>query len=88
MYAKLSKSTEIFKCLQLAFDVMEIGGTAPCVLNAANEIAVEQFLENKISFNAIPELIKDALDNIEIKSVVDLETIVECDSLTREYFNF
>jgi len=79
---------EKFKCLQLAFDVMEIGGTAPCVLNAANEIAVEQFLVNKISFNAIPELIKDALDNIEIKSVVDLETIVECDSLTREYFKF
>lgn len=75
-----------FECLQLAFDVMETGGTAPCILNAANEIAVEKFLNNEISFNAIPELIKEALDNIEIKSVVNLETIIECDSLTREYF--
>ncbi len=77
---------EKFECLQLAFDVMEMGGTAPCILNAANEIAVEKFLNNEISFNAIPELIKEALNNIEIKSVVNLETIVECDSLTREYF--
>ncbi len=75
-----------FKCLQLAFDVMEMGGTAPSILNAANEIAVEKFLNNEISFTAIPELIKEALDEIEIKSVGDLETIVECDSLTREYF--
>ncbi|MCF6269364.1 MAG: 1-deoxy-D-xylulose-5-phosphate reductoisomerase [Melioribacteraceae bacterium] len=75
-----------FECLQLAFDVMKIGETAPCILNAANEIAVQKFLNNEISFTAIPELIKEALDKIEIKSVVDLETIVECDSLTREYF--
>lgn len=75
-----------FECLQLAFDVLETGGTAPCILNAANEIAVERFLNNKISFNSIPKLIKEALNNVEIKSVVNLETIIECDSLTREYF--
>ncbi|MDA3860096.1 MAG: 1-deoxy-D-xylulose-5-phosphate reductoisomerase [Melioribacteraceae bacterium] len=75
-----------FECLQLAFDVLEIGGTAPCVLNAANEIAVERFLNNEIAFTAIPELIKDALKNVEIKSEVNLETIIECDSLTRKYF--
>jgi 1-deoxy-D-xylulose-5-phosphate reductoisomerase len=77
---------EKFECLQLAFNVMETGGTAPCILNAANEIAVERFLQNKISFNSIPELIKEALDKIEIKSVANLETIIECDSLTRAYF--
>jgi len=77
---------EKFECLQLAFDVMKLGGTAPCILNAANEIAVEKFLRNEISFDAIPGLIKDALNKIEIKSTVNLETIVECDSLTREYF--
>ncbi len=75
-----------FECLQLAFDVLETGGTAPCILNAANEIAVERFLNNKTSFNSIPKLIKEALNNVEIKSVVNLETIIECDSLTREYF--
>ena len=75
-----------FECLQLAFDVMEIGGTAPCILNAANEIAVEKFLNNEISFTSIPKLIREALDKVEIKSVVNLETIIECDSLTREYF--
>ena len=75
-----------FECLQLAFDVLETGGTAPCILNAANEIAVERFLNNKISFTEIPELIKEALENIEIKTEVSIETIIECDSLTREYF--
>ncbi len=75
-----------FECLQLAFDVMEMGGTAPCILNAANEIAVERFLKNKISFTEIPKLIKEALENVEIKMEVNLETIIECDSLTREYF--
>lgn len=75
-----------FECLQLAFDVLEMGGTAPCILNAANEIAVERFLNNKTPFNSIPKLIKEALNNVEIKSVENLETIIECDSLTREYF--
>jgi 1-deoxy-D-xylulose-5-phosphate reductoisomerase len=77
---------EKFECLQLAFTVMKTGGTAPCILNAANEIAVERFLKNEISFNSIPKLIKEALNKIEIKPIIDLETIIECDSLTREYF--
>jgi len=77
---------EKFECLQLAFDVMEMGGTAPCILNAANEIAVERFLKNEISFSAIPELIKEALNNIEVKPIENIETIIECDSLTRAYF--
>ncbi len=75
-----------FECLQLAFDVLEVGGTAPAILNAANEIAVERFLKNEISFAEIPKLIKEALDNIDVKEVLDLETIVEYDSLTRKYF--
>ena len=77
---------EKFECLKLAFDVMEMGGTAPCILNAANEIAVERFLKNEISFSAIPELIKEALNNIEVKPIENIETIIECDSLTRAYF--
>jgi len=75
-----------FECLQLAFDVLETGGTAPAILNAANEIAVERFLNNRISFTSIPTIIKKALDNIEVKTAPELETIIECDTLTREFF--
>jgi len=74
-----------FECLKLAFDVLEEGGTAPCILNAANEIAVEKFLNNEISFLEIPNLIKKALDEIENIQKPDIETIIECDSLTRKY---
>ena len=77
---------EKFECLKLAFEIMDIGGTAPCIMNAANEIAVERFLKNEISFSSIPKLIKEALQKIEIKPIADLETIIECDSLTRAYF--
>lgn len=74
-----------FTCLKLAFDVMEQGGTAPCILNAANEVAVEKFLHGEIKFKDIPELIEKALNNIENHSEPDLETIVECDQLTRDF---
>lgn len=74
-----------FECLKLAFDVLEIGGTAPAVLNAANEIAVEKFLKEEIAFVEIPKMIKKALNSIENKSNPDLETIIEYDSLTRNY---
>lgn len=74
-----------FECLKLAFDVMEQDGTAPCILNAANEIAVEKFLNGSIKFLQIPDVIKSALDKIENHVVLDLETIVESDRITREF---
>lgn len=76
---------EKFKCLKLAFDVMEEGGTSPCILNAANEVAVSKFLNEEIEFLQIPELIESALDHIENSQAPDLETIFECDRLTREF---
>ncbi|KUO59652.1 1-deoxy-D-xylulose 5-phosphate reductoisomerase [bacterium BRH_c32] len=79
--------TEKFECLKLAYDVMETGGTTPCILNAANEIAVNNFLEGKISFNKIPEFINYALDTIENHKSPDLETIYECNRITRECLN-
>lgn len=57
---------EKFRCLRLAYDVMETGGTAPCILNAANEVAVNRFLNGEITFTQIPELIEETLQNIEI----------------------
>lgn len=74
-----------FECLKLAYKAMEIGGTTPCILNAANEIAVEKFLNKKIKFNQIPFLINRALDKIENHQSPTLETIVECDYKTREF---
>ena len=76
---------EKFRCLNLAYHVMEQGGTAPCILNAANEIAVEKFLNNKIKFLQIPEIIDEALAKIENRQSPDLETIFDCDRQTREF---
>jgi 1-deoxy-D-xylulose-5-phosphate reductoisomerase len=78
---------EKFKCLDLAFKAMEQGGTATCILNAANEIAVKKFLSSEINFIQIPEIINRTMDKIENKSLPDLETIFECDRHTREYLN-
>jgi 1-deoxy-D-xylulose-5-phosphate reductoisomerase len=73
-----------FECLKLAFDVIKIGGTAPCILNAANEVAVDKFINKKIKFSQISELISKALDKIENHSDPDIEKIFECDRKTRE----
>lgn len=53
--------TNTFRCLSLAFDAMKKGGDAPCVLNAANEVAVNAFLSDKISFLKIAEVIENTL---------------------------
>ena len=74
-----------FECLKLAFNVLKVGGTAPCILNAANEIAVEKFINKEIKFSQISQLIRKALDKIENHSDPDIETIFECDKNTREY---
>lgn len=76
-----------FECLKLAYDVIEEGGTAPCILNAANEIAVDKFLSGKIKFLQIPELIKEALSKIEIEKHTNLYSVINCDFKTREFLN-
>ncbi len=76
-----------FECLKLAFNVLNDGGTKPTIMNAANEVAVNNFLSGKIKFLQIPALINEALDKIEGKRSTDLETIFECDKRTREYLN-
>ena len=74
-----------FACLKIAYDVIAEGGTATCILNAANEVAVEKFLSGKIKFIQIPEIITEALNKIDNHNDADLETIVECDFRTREF---
>ena len=76
---------EKFECLRLAYNALETGGTAPCVLNAANEVAVDKFLKKEIKFSWIPRLIENALEKIRNHQSPDLDTIFECDLQTRKF---
>ncbi len=76
---------EKFECLSLAYRALQSGGTAPVVLNAANEIAVEYFLNGKIRFTQIPKLIESALDNQPVTHNVSVQEIIETDTITRDY---
>jgi len=72
-----------FPCLRLAREAMEAGGTAPAVLNAANEVAVEAFLAGQLGFTAIAELVARVRDTLPVTPAEDLETILEADTLAR-----
>ena len=73
-----------FKCLDLCIKALKLGHNAPTVLNAANEVAVAKFLENKIKFTDIPVIINYALDNMQIIKNSTLKSILTCDQLTRD----
>ncbi len=72
-----------FPCLKLAYTVLNAGGTAPAILNAANEIAVEAFLMRRISFATIPRMIEQTLNQIDITTPSSLEEILEADAMAR-----
>lgn len=74
---------EKFQCLMLAYEVLKQNPLNAVVLNAANEIAVANFLKEKIQFIDIPNVIKEMLDVIEISLEESLENIIEIDNLTR-----
>jgi 1-deoxy-D-xylulose-5-phosphate reductoisomerase len=73
-----------FRALQLAFDVLEAGKTAPCILNAANEIAVAAFLDDKIGFLQIAELVEETLNKVENTAASTIPDYVEKDKQARE----
>jgi len=73
-----------FPCLNLAYDALSSGGTAPAVLNAANEVAVFGFLGERIKFTRIPEVIEEVLSEHEVKSSPQVEEIFEADAWARE----
>lgn len=73
-----------FEALKIAFEVAAVGGTAPAVFNAANEVAVGAFLDGKIKFTQIARLIGEAVDKISIVSSPSLSDILEADSLARK----
>jgi len=72
-----------FPCLALAFNACEIGGTLPAVLNAANEVAVQAFLDKNLPFNRIPEVIGMTMKNHAIDKQPDLSDIKKADSWAR-----
>jgi 1-deoxy-D-xylulose-5-phosphate reductoisomerase len=79
-----SPDFEKFECLKLAYEVIKLGGSYPVVLNAANEVAVEMFLNRMIKFNEIPALIKRTLEKHNNHSLNDIDSIVETDIESRE----
>jgi 1-deoxy-D-xylulose-5-phosphate reductoisomerase len=72
-----------FPCLALAYRALRAGGSAPAVLNAANEVAVAAFLERQIPFLAIPQLIADVLDALPVSEIKTLEDVLNADSCAR-----
>ena len=76
---------ESFPCLRLAMEAAKLGGTACPVMNGANEVAVALFLEDKIGFYDIYDLVKGAMDAIPFIADPTLEQVLECDAAARKY---
>lgn len=75
---------ERFPCLRLAIEACKEGGTSPTILNAANEIAVKAFLDERLAFTGIARVVEKALENITKKDVDTLETVLHADKQTRQ----
>jgi 1-deoxy-D-xylulose-5-phosphate reductoisomerase len=73
-----------FPCIGLAYRALELGGTAPAVLNAADEVLVQAFLDRKIPFSAIPAIIGATLASHSVRPADSLESILDADSLARQ----
>ena len=72
-----------FPCLGLAYKALNMGQNAPTVLNAANEVAVDAFLNESIGFNQIAELIEFCIDTIKSEPLVSIDTVLDVDKKTR-----
>ncbi len=75
---------ERFPCLALAYRALEAGGAAPAALNAANEVAVSAFLDDRTTFSSIPRTIEEVLDTEEAASVRSLDDVIDADRRARE----
>ena len=74
---------ERFPCLRLAYEAMEAGGTATTILNAANEIAVDAFLNNSLKFTAISQVIEKTLEEMKVEKVESLDVVLAADESAR-----
>lgn len=89
-FKKMSQMTfeepdfEKFPCLALAYKALKIGGTMPTALNAANEIAVQAFLDDKIRLSDVPKIIESVMNEHQSQSASSLEIILETDAQARK----
>lgn len=72
-----------FPCLRLAKEAFAAGGTMPAVLNAANEVAVDAFLRQELSFTAIPDLIEQVMKRHAVQQIEQLQTVLDADRWAR-----
>jgi 1-deoxy-D-xylulose-5-phosphate reductoisomerase len=85
-YPKLTfeqPNTKNFRNLALAFEALNLGGNMPCILNAANEVVVQAFLNDKISFLQMPEIIEQAMGKATYLKKPNLEDYTQTDKETR-----
>lgn len=73
-----------FPCLKLAYDALRAGGTAPAILNAANEVAVQAFLNREIGFRTIDQLIARVMDALPHRGATDIDDVLDQDRSARE----
>ncbi|HZE89299.1 MAG TPA: 1-deoxy-D-xylulose-5-phosphate reductoisomerase, partial [Verrucomicrobiae bacterium] len=73
-----------FRCLDLGYRALASGGTMPAVLNAANEVAVQAFLDRRLGFLDIPAIVEGAMDGHRVEEARDLATVVRADAWARE----
>ncbi|MCQ2111759.1 MAG: 1-deoxy-D-xylulose-5-phosphate reductoisomerase [Bacteroidaceae bacterium] len=77
--------TNRFRCLALAYEALNKGGNMPCIVNAANEIANRAFIDDRISFNKISEIIEQSMNHISFSTDSSLDTYLQTDKETRLY---
>ena len=72
-----------FPCLELAYQALAAGGNMPAILNAANEVAVESFLNKRMAFTAIPAMIKHVMQTVTQEEITTLDDVLIADELAR-----
>ena len=77
--------TKRFPCLQFAYDALQRGGNMPCIVNAANEIVNRAFIEDRISFTRIAEIIQKTMQHVPFSQESELDTYLLTDQEARAY---
>ncbi len=77
-----------FPCLSLAYEASKKGGSAPCVMNAANEVAVAHFLQERIGFNDIPKMIEYAVTKMPFTEPTTVDEYLQVDQETRKFLEY
>ena len=78
---------ERFVCLRLAYDALRLGGTAPAILNAANEVAVDAFLNEKIAFTQIARVVEQTMERLTVHNVNNMDVVLSADQQARSTAN-